>query len=136
MGVLITKTKEYAFCIVMVVSFACHANAQTVNASLGGTVADSTGALLPGATVSATGIDTGVVTKAVTNEAGAYQFPSLQAGSYRVAAELPGFQEFVYQRVTLGVAAQVRLNFTLSVSAVATIVDVAVEASPLLATSS
>ena len=53
----------------------------------------------------------------------------------RVAAELPGFQEFVYQRVTLGVGAQVRLNFTLSVSAVATTVDVSVETSPLLATS-
>src|SRR5438552_1545600 len=135
MAVLIKGTKEFACCAVMVILFVCHANAQTVNATVGGTVADSSGALLPGATVSATGIDTGIVTKTITNEAGAYQFPSLQAARYRVAAELPGFQEFVYQRVTLGVGAQVRVNFTLSVSAVATTVDVSVETSPLLATS-
>ncbi len=135
MGVLKDRTKEFAVCVAILVLFVCNASAQTVNATLGGIVADSSGALLPGATVSATGIDTGVVTKTITNEAGAYQFPSLQSGSYRVAAELPGFQEFVYQRVTLGVAAQVRLNFTLSVSAVATTVDVEVETSPLLATS-
>jgi hypothetical protein len=127
-------TKEFAVCAVVAILFALHANGQTVNASLGGTVADSSGALLPGATVTVTGIETGVVTKAVTNEAGTYQFPSLQAGGYKVSAELPGFQEFIYQQVTLNVGAQVRLNFTLAVSGVATTVDVAVEASPLLAT--
>src|SRR5262245_42152890 len=83
--------------VVVLALFAFQVKAQTVNATLGGTVSDASGALLPGATVSATGIDTGVVTKAITNESGAYQFPSLQVGSYRVVAELPGFQEFVYQ---------------------------------------
>ena len=75
-------TKEFAMCVVMAVLFAFPASGQTVNASLGGTVADSSSALLPGATVTVTGIETGVVTKAVTNEAGAYQFPSLQVGGY------------------------------------------------------
>src|SRR5262249_36292006 len=65
----------------------------------------------------------------------AYQFPSLQAGTYRVTAELPGFQNFVYERVTLDVAAQLRLNFTLSVSGVSQSVEVAAE-SPLLAATS
>src|SRR5438034_5849287 len=127
-------TKEFAIYVVVAILLSFNANGQTVNASLGGTVADSTGALLPGATVTVTGIDTGVVTKAVTNEAGAYQLPSLQVGGYNVSAELPGFQEFVYQQVKLDVGAQVRLNFTLTVSGVATTVDVAAEASPLLAT--
>src|SRR5262245_9422805 len=127
-------TKRFAMSVVVAILFAFHANGQTVNASLGGTVADSSGALLPGATVTVTGIETGVVTKAITNEAGAYQFPSLQVGGYKVSAALPGFQEFIYQQVTLNVGAQVRLNFTLAVGGVATTVDVAVAESPLLAT--
>src|SRR5215470_466390 len=111
---------KFAICIVISALLATQAFAQNVNATLGGTVADSTGAVLPGATVTVTGIDTGVKTTTISNEAGAYQFPSLQAGNYKVAAELPGFQDFVYERVTLDVAAQLRLNFSLSVAGGAT----------------
>ena len=126
--------KTLALYMVIIALTATLGFAQNVNATLGGTVADSTGAVLPGATVTVTGIDTGVKTTTVSNESGAYQFPSLQAGNYRVSAELPGFQEFVYERVTLDVAAQVRLNFNLSVAGDATSVEVAVAESPLLAT--
>ena len=126
--------KTLALCMVIIALTATLGFGQNVNATLGGTVADSTGAVLPGATVAVTGIDTGVKTTTVSNESGAYQFPSLQAGNYRVSAELPGFQEFVYERVTLDVAAQVRLNFNLSVAGDATSVEVAVAESPLLAT--
>ena len=66
--------------------------AQTTNATLGGTVADSTGALIPGVSITATNTQTGIVNKLITNEAGAYQFASLQTGTYSVQAELPGFQ--------------------------------------------
>src|SRR5215510_9996845 len=125
---------KFAVCIIITALFASEGYGQNVNASVGSTVVDSSGAVLPGATVTVTGIDTGVKTTTVSNESGAYQFPSLQAGNYRVSAELPGFQEFVYERVTLDVAAQVRLNFNLSVAGGATNVEVAVAESPLLAT--
>ena len=77
--------------------FAClvvpaHTFAQTSNATLGGTVSDATGALIPGVTVTATNTGTGIVTTVMSNEAGAYQFASLQTGTYKVSAELPGFQ--------------------------------------------
>ena len=52
--------------------------AQTSNATLGGTVSDATGALIPGVSVTATNVATGIVTTVLTNEAGAYQFASLQ----------------------------------------------------------
>src|ERR671923_844004 len=81
--------------------------AQTTNATLGGTVTDSTRALIPGVTVTATNTQTGIVTTVVTNETGAYQFASLQTGLYKVSAELPGFQTQSYSNVTLGVAQQV-----------------------------
>jgi len=112
------------------------ATAQTTNATLGGTAADASGALIPGVTITATNTQTGIVTTTITNETGAYQFPSLQTGTYKVSAELPGFQTQVYNEVTLGVAQQVRLNFSLQVGAAATTVDVSVSADTLLATSS
>src|SRR5580700_8612044 len=103
---VIKAVKKLAICILTGALFSGYALAQTVNASLGGTVADSSGAMIPKATITATGIDTGVATKAVTNNSGVYEFPSLQEGNYRVSAEVAGFKEFVYQRVTLDVGAQ------------------------------
>jgi Carboxypeptidase regulatory-like domain len=62
------------------------------NAQLGGVVTDPTAALLPGVTVTVTNTETSVTNTAVTNESGAYTFPSLQPGkAYRVTAALPGF---------------------------------------------
>src|SRR5437763_15514888 len=116
--------------------FLAGAFAQTSNATLGGTVSDSSRALIPGVTVTATNTQTGIVTTSVTNETGAYQFASLQTGTYKVTAELPGFQTQAYNAVALGVAQQVRLNFTLQVSGVAQSVEVSVAADTLIATTS
>src|SRR5438034_6204161 len=105
--------------------------AQTSNATLGGTVSDPTGALIPGVSVTATNAATGIVTTVLTNEAGAYQFASLQTGSYKVSAELAGFQTQIYNNVTLGISQQVRLNFALQVSSVAQAVEVTATADTL-----
>ena len=75
--------------------------AQTINSTLGGTVADTTGALIPGVTITAMNTATGIVSTVVTNEAGAYQFASIQSGLYKLSAELPGFQTYVYEQVNL-----------------------------------
>lgn len=110
--------------------------AQTFNSSIGGSVADSTGAVVPNATVTATQIETGVATKTTSNQAGVYQFPSLPEGTYRVSAEASGFKVFVFQKVVLDVGAQVRLNFALEVGSANTTVEVtAAGESPLLTTS-
>src|SRR5438876_8364155 len=77
---------------------------QTSNATLGGTVSDASGALIPGATITATNTGTGIVSTALSNEAGAYQFASLQTGTYSVSAELPGFQTQTRSGIALGVA--------------------------------
>src|SRR5262245_46414901 len=110
--------------------------AQTINATLGGTASDASGALIPGVTVTATNLSTGIVTTNLTNEAGAYNFASIQSGTYKVTAELAGFQTQTYNNVVLGVSRQVRLNFTLQVGAVAQSVEVSVAADNLIATSS
>src|SRR5438105_5537341 len=113
-----------------------NASAQTTNATLGGTVSDASGALIPGVTVTATNTQTGIVSTTITNETGAYNFPSLQPGLYKVSAELAGFQTQTYNDVTLGVSQQVRLNFTLQVGTQAQTVEVSVSADTLIATTS
>src|ERR1044071_1147884 len=113
-----------------------HASAQTSNATLGGTVSDTSGAFIPGVSVTATNTGTGIVSTVLSNEAGAYQFASLQTGTYSVSADLPGFQTQTYNNVTLGVSQQVRLNFTLQVGGVAQSVEVNVAADTLIATTS
>src|SRR5882672_118436 len=62
--------------------------AQSTNATLGGTVSDTSKALIPGVMVKATNTGTGIVSSAITNETGTYNFPSLQTGNYKVSAEL------------------------------------------------
>src|SRR3989454_1899996 len=113
--------------------FAMNGFAQVINATLSGTVTDATGALIPGVGITATQTETGVVSTAVTNESGTYQFPSLQPGPYRVAASLPGFQSQIFQ-ITLGTAQQIRQNFTLQVGAVTQAVEVSIAADQLLTT--
>jgi hypothetical protein len=101
-----------------------------------GTVADSSGAVLPGVSVTATNNATAVATTVVTNEAGAYNAPGLIPGTYTVSAELPGFQKATYTNVQLGNADKVRLNFALTVATQAQSVEVTVAADTLIATSS
>src|SRR5438094_455339 len=113
-----------------------NAFAQTSNATLGGTVSDASGALIPGVSVTATNTATGIVTTVLTNESGAYQFASLQTGNYKVTAELAGFQTQTYNNVTLGISQQVRLNFTLQVGSVAQAVEVTAAADTFIATTS
>src|SRR5438067_13370436 len=115
--------------------FSTYTFAQTSNATLGGTVSDSTGAFIPGVSITATNIATGIVNTVLSNEAGAYQFASLQTGTYKVSAELSGFKVRTFN-VTMGVSQQARLNFTLEVGNVAQNVEVTVAADTLLATSS
>jgi hypothetical protein len=112
------------------------AYSQTSNATLGGTVSDASGALIPGVSITATNIATGIVNSVISNDAGAYQFASLQTGTYTVTAELPGFQTQTRNGVALGVSQQVRLNFTLQVGAVTQAVEVSIAADTLIATSS
>ena len=107
-----------------------------VNATVSGTVADSTGALIPGADVTATNVGTGISTATITNETGSYSFQSLQPGIYRLTAALPGFQTAVFSDVGLNQGAQLRLNFQLQVGQTAETIEVAVDAEILLAETS
>ena len=75
------KGAVFSAAILLCVVFSTLTFAQTSNATLGGTVSDSTGALIPGVTLTATNTGTGIVTTVISNESGAYQFASLQTGT-------------------------------------------------------
>ena len=84
-------------------------------AQIGGTVKDPTGAVLPGAEIVATQVETGVARNTVSNETGAYVLPNLPVGPYRLEASLPGFRTFVQSGIVLEVNSSPVLNITLAV---------------------
>jgi hypothetical protein len=81
-----------------------NAHAQATNSGdIRGTVTDSTGALLPGATVTVTNNDTGVTTTYTTDGAGLYDTNSIVVGNYKLVFTKTGFAPFERTSVTLQV---------------------------------
>ena len=108
--------------------------AQAPTGQISGRVTDSSGAVLPGVTITVTQTDTGLVRSVVSNETGVYAVPSLPVGPYRVEATLTGFRTFVQTGITLQVNANLvvdavlplgELNETITVTARPS--DIAVE---------
>jgi hypothetical protein len=97
-----------------------------------GTVTDASRAVLPGATITATNRDTGVKSTVTTNNAGIYNFAALPPGTYEVSAEMPGFQTLKRTDVSLAVGAQLRINFEMPVSGIATQIEVTTSATEML----
>src|SRR5262249_29245296 len=79
-----------------------------------GEVKDPSGAVVPGAPVTATNTSTNALRSTVTNETGIYSFPALVPGLYSVKVELPGFQT-VSRSIELQVQQTARVDFTLAV---------------------
>jgi hypothetical protein len=99
--------------------------------SIRGTVLDSSGAILPGATITATNIATGVATTRQSTEAGAYVISPLPPGDYRVTVMLDGFSTFVQENVIVDALATVGLNAVMGVGTVTQEVSVTAEPSQL-----
>jgi len=97
--------------------------AQT-QASISGVIHDPTGAVIPGVTVTVTNPATNFVRTAISNEAGVYNFPSLQPGRYNMKVELPGFRTITQNDVELQVQFAARIDFTLQVGDVSQTVEV------------
>src|SRR2546428_9143379 len=99
-------------------------NAQQTSATLVGTVTDSSNAVVPGATIRATNLATGVWREVITDDNGTYAFPFLPAGEYAVSASLAGFKTQKIDRVILGVQQTGRVDFQLTVGEVAQTISV------------
>src|SRR5438093_6714626 len=79
-----------------------HAAAQTVTGTIQGTATDSSGAVLPGVTITVRHVDTGQERTVVTNSTGFYTAPFVAIGRYRVTAVLSGFGTIVRENIQVG----------------------------------
>ncbi|HVX58019.1 MAG TPA: carboxypeptidase-like regulatory domain-containing protein, partial [Candidatus Saccharimonadales bacterium] len=90
-------------------------HAQGNNASVSGTVTDSSGAVVANASVQMKNVDTGQVQQSPTDALGRYTIADLPIGSYEGQASAPGFQTVVRRGITLTVGAQPVVDFSLPV---------------------
>ena len=103
--------------------------AQVVSTSqISGSVKDQTGAVLPGAEVTATQTDTGAKRTVVTDETGSYVLASLSIGPYRLEVALPGFRTYVQTGITLQVNSNPTILVVLEIGQVAEQIEVAADA--------
>ena len=91
--------------------------AQTVTGSVTGEVTDPSGAVVPGAHVTAENTDTGVATASETNPAGVYSIRFLPIGQYRLIIDAAGFGHLVAPVFVLEINQTVKLNEKLSIGA-------------------
>ena len=92
-------------------------SAQQITGSIAGTVKDERGAVLPGASVTATNVNTAFSRVTTTANDGAYRIEYLPVGAYNVEVDMPGFQKSVQQNIVLAVDQTQTLNITLAVGA-------------------
>ena len=93
-------------------------SAQTQTGEMLGRVADTSGAVLPGVSVTITSPALLAPQTAVTSDTGAYRFANLAIGIYRVAFELPGFATLVREGIRLEIGFNAEINVRLEVSSV------------------
>jgi hypothetical protein len=107
--------------------------AQSDRGTITGTVADATGALVPGASVQITNMENGAKSSTVSTDTGNFTVPSVTAGKYEVAVTAQGFTRSVQTGIQVQVAMTVRLDVVLQVGSSTESVTVTSQA-PLLRT--
>jgi hypothetical protein len=100
------------------------AQSQAINGSIEGTVKDSSGAALPGVTITITNTDTGAQRVVVSGGEGTYRAPLLPLGNYDVVAELSGFKKFEQKGITLSAGQTALINVLLPVGNVSEVITV------------
>lgn len=107
------------------------AAAQTSNATLQGTIADPSGAVLPGVTVKLQSPATGLSRDVVTNTAGVYVFNFLPADSYVISAELSGFKTARHDQIRLEIGQNRELDLRMEIGQLDEVVNVEATAAVL-----
>jgi hypothetical protein len=110
------------------------AEAQTFRGTILGTVMDSSGAAVSGATVTVKNLDTGLTRVVTTSDDGSYNVPELPIGSYTVSVEKTGFRIGVVSGLRVEVSTQVRADVTLQPGEITQKVEVTGESLPQVET--
>ena len=116
-------------------SLARTASAQAVTGTIIGTVADTTGAVLPGVSVTVKHTETGFTRTLTTDANGEYTAASVPTGTYTVTGEISGFKSVSLSNVQVGVDQRVRADIKLEVGAMTESVEIVAQ-TPLVQTSS
>jgi hypothetical protein len=107
------------------------AAAQVDTGAIQGTVRDTSGGVVPGATVTLTNVGTNTSSQTTTNADGNYQFPAVRVGTYTVVAELQGFTRAAREGVGLSIQQRLVVDFVLKPGDLAETVEVTTQAPPL-----
>jgi hypothetical protein len=115
-------------CVLVVLSTVVPAaEGQLTRGTISGTVTDSSGAVLPGARVTITNQDTGLVRSATASDDGLYRAPALEPGLYTVRFELDGFQTAENKNIAVKTSDEVTLDISLAPGSVAEQIQVTAE---------
>jgi hypothetical protein len=129
-GILLGLT----FICAVIVCF--NTNAQTITATISGTVTDAAGAIVPGANVTATSKETGLSKTSTSNDDGRYVITFLQPGAYDIKVEKQGFANQTITNLKLEIGQSATLDTTLQVSGTNAEVTIEGDTVPLLQTES
>src|SRR5437773_6036563 len=106
-------------------------NAQVLYGSVVGTVADQTGAVVPGATVTITNVQTGQAREGMTDAAGYYSILNVLEGTYDLSIKMTGFRNYVEKGIVISINRVTRANVSLQVGQVTETVTVEASAAAL-----
>src|SRR5688572_25818789 len=109
--------------------------AQFDSAAVVGTIRDTSGAVVPGAKVTLTSVDTAISMVKLSADSGSFEFQAVRPGQYLVTAEKTGFALALVENVQVQVGARLRVDVEMSVGQLTETVEVA-SGSPLLETDS
>src|SRR5262245_32625796 len=80
--------------------------ATTCTTTILGVVRDTTGALVPGVSITVKHVDTGLTREVISNESGSYNVPLLPVGPYEITTKMPGFKQQLRGGINLVVGQQ------------------------------
>ena len=114
-GFFVAKVAVLALAAALLLSLTAVPSFAQATSTILGVVKDSSGGVVPGATVTVMNTDTAQSRSTTTGEDGAYRVPALNAGHYQVKIEKSGFQASTQKGVTLDVAQELPVNVSLQV---------------------
>jgi hypothetical protein len=113
-----------AVCLLLCLSLATSAFAQSTVGTIRGTVTDESGAAMPGVNVKVLNEETGISQSMLTNDTGAYSFILLPGNNYTITAQLSGFKKASVTNIALKMADQTTANVVLQVGQLDQVIEV------------
>src|SRR2546427_10064641 len=117
-GISLQVVGKFATALVVLVALGtCLSVAQTSTATILGTVKDTSGALVPGVSITVKHTERGLMRSVMSGERGAYTVPLLPVGAYEITTTMPGFKQVVRSGINLVVGQEAEVGLTLEVGA-------------------